>query len=255
MTLGGPIYCRQLVTLARNVDASLLCSDYGPNRYERVGQRVGRREDWGDPGYLAQAARLPARLRMQGVQISKLVLLGVSYSGFANAELVALHPELRPAALIVVDSYLDLTARYDALPAGHETQSEIESVLGGTPADEPAVYAARSPSHHLAGLAAAIRSGTTFVDVWSTAAEEQREFAGATCSLSANAQWLADLAGELGRPVDGYVTQLPHAHALWDRGQGLLALAGIRPAPRALDARRVTFRPGQPPPADSYCRP
>jgi hypothetical protein len=50
------------------------------------------------------------------------------------------------------------------------------------------------------------------------------------------------------------VTQLPHAHALWDRGQGLLALAGVRPAVKPLRARRATFRPGAPPPAWSYCR-
>ena len=106
----------------------------------------------------------------------------------------------------MVDSYLDLTARYEALPAGHETKTEIASVLGGTPAGEPQVYASRSPSHHLAGLAAAMRAGTAFVDVWSTSAEERREFAGATCSRLANAQWLADLAGFLGRPVVGYVT-------------------------------------------------
>jgi pimeloyl-ACP methyl ester carboxylesterase len=255
MTLGGPIYCRQLTTLARNVGASLVCTDYGPNRYERAGNRAGRREDWGDPSYLAQVARLPARLRSEGVRISKLVLIGVSYSGFAVAELVAAHPEVRAAALIVVDSYLDLKARYEALPAGHETKAEIESVLGGSPDEQPGAYADRSPSHHLAGLAKAIAAGTQFVDVWSTSAEERREFAGATCSRLANAQWLADLAGLTRRPVTGYVTQLEHAHALWDRGQGLLALAGVRLVgpTRRLDARRVVFRPGGPPPRSSYC--
>lgn len=254
MTLGGPVYCGQLRTLARNVDASLLCADYGPNRYEGPGGRAARREDWGDPRYLAAVARLPARLRARGVQISKLVLVGVSYSGYANAELVAVHPEIGAAALVVVDSYLDLTARFGALPPTHETRKEIASVLGGTASERPAEYASRSPSHHLAGLATAIRRGMRLVDVWSTSAEERREFAGATCSRLASAQWLADLATMLGRPVTGFVTQLPHAHALWDRGQGLLALAGVRRALKPLRARRATFRPGAPPPAWSYCR-
>jgi hypothetical protein len=254
MTLGGPVYCGQLRTLAQNVDASLVCTDYGPNRYEGPGGRAGRREDWGDPRYLEAVARLPARLRAEGVQISRLVLVGVSYSGYADAELVAVHPEIGASALIVVDSYLDLTARFNALPPTHETRTEIETVLGGTPSDRPAEYAARSPSHHLAGLAMAIRHGLQFVDVWSTSADEQREFAGATCSRLASAQWLAGLATLLGRPVTGYVTQLPHAHALWDRGQGLLALARIRPAAKELHARVATFRPGLPPPAWSYCR-
>jgi pimeloyl-ACP methyl ester carboxylesterase len=254
MTLGGPVYCGQLRTLARNVDASLVCADYGPNRYEGPGGRAGRREDWGDPRYLAAVARLPAILRARGVQVSKLVVVGVSYSGYANAELVAVHPEIGASALIVVDSYLDLTARFNALPPTHETRTEIENALGGTPATRPAEFAARSPSHHLAGLATAIRNGMRFVDVWSTSAEEQREFGGATCSRLASAQWLADLANLLGRPVTGYVTQLPHAHALWDRGQGLLALAQVHPAAKELHARVATFRPGSSPPTWSYCR-
>jgi len=252
-TLGGPIYCDQLKNLARNMDASLACTDYGPNRYEVAGGRAGRREDWGDPRYLAQAARLPARLRAQGIKISKLVVVGVSYSGFADAELVASHPEVGADALVVVDSYLDLAARFDALPLHHETRTEMETVLGGTPAQRPGAYRSRSPSHHLAGLARAIRHGTHLVVVWSTSAGEQDEFNGATCSRLANAEWLSRLAGVLGQPVTGYVTRLPHAHALWDRGQGLLSLAGIATNGKPLDAHAVTFAPGAAPPSDSYC--
>jgi pimeloyl-ACP methyl ester carboxylesterase len=253
LTVGGPVYCMQLENLARNVDASLACTDYGPNRYEGQGGRAGRREDWGDPTYLAAVARLPSRLRAEGVKISKLVVLGVSYSGYANAELVATHPEIRADALIVVDSYLDLPARYNALPPTHETRKEIETVLGGTLQQEPQAYAARSPSHHLAGLATAIRAGMKLVVVWSTSREEEREFRGATCSRLANAQWLSGLARTLNQPVTGYVTQLPHAHALWDRGRGLLALAGIGSTTKPLLARAVAFAPGAQPPAGSYC--
>ena len=188
------------------------------------------------------------------MQISKLVLVGVSYSGFGDAELVATHPELRPAALIVVDSYLDLPARYRALRPTHETKAEIERAMGGTLDARPQEYASRSPSAHLDGLARAIRNGMKLVDVWSTSPREEREFRGATCSRLANAQWLAELASLLGAPVTGYVTQLPHAHALWDRGQGLLALAGIRPTSRPLAARAVSFSPHAAElPAGSYC--
>jgi pimeloyl-ACP methyl ester carboxylesterase len=253
LTLGGPIYCAQLRTLAAHVDASLACTDYGPNRYDALGQRAGRREDWGDPGYLAEVARVPAELQRSGIKVSKLVVVGVSYSGYANAELVATHPELHPAALVVVDSFLDLPARYAALPASHPTRKEMELVLGGTLAERRPVYEARSPSHHLDGLARAIRGGMSFVDVWSVSAAEQREFRGATCSLLANARWMADLATVLRAPVIGYVTQMPHAHALWDRGMGLLQLAGVAKTDRPLLAHRVTFRPGVAPPAGSYC--
>jgi pimeloyl-ACP methyl ester carboxylesterase len=239
--------------LARNVDASLACTDYGPNRDEGVGGRSLRREDWGDPAYDAAVAAVPDRLRKQGVKISQLVVVGVSYSGYADAELVATHPELRPAALIVVDSYLDLAARYEALPADHPTRGEIVSVVGGTPEQQPAAYAARSPSGHLAGLAAAIRNGMKLVVVWSLAASEVREFLGATCSRFANAQWLAELAQLLGRRLTGYVTHMPHAHALWDRGQGLLRLAGITATSKPLYAHPLTFTADGQVPAGSYC--
>jgi pimeloyl-ACP methyl ester carboxylesterase len=255
LTVGGPIYCAQLENLARHTHASLACTDYGPNRYVGAGGREGRREDWGDPRYLDLVARLPGELRARGVRISKLIVIGVSYSGFANAELVATHPELHADALIVVDSYLDLAARFRALPLNHETRAEIETVLGGTPAEKPHEYAARSPSHQLAGLARAVEGGTQLVVVWSTSAAERREFRGATCSRLANAEWLARLATILRRPVTGYVTHLPHAHALWDRGRGLLALAGVGQTTKPLLARAVTFRPGAPPLPTSYCPP
>ncbi len=253
MSLGGPVYCGQLANLARHLDASLVCADFGKNRYEGRGGRAARLEDWGDPAYLDAAAKLPTALRTSGVKISKLLLVGVSYSGYANAELVATHPEMRPDALVVVDSYLDLAARFRALPLGHETRKEIVTALGGTPDAVRDVYVARSPSNHLAGLAEAIRAGMRFVDVWSVGDAERREFRGATCSLAANATWLAALATRLGRPVTGYVTEMRHAHALWDRGMGLMQLAIGRNDGKPLHARAVTFLPGAPAPSGSAC--
>jgi hypothetical protein len=253
MTVGGPIYCMQLRALARRLDASLLCTDYGRNRYERPGQQAGRLEDWGAPAYDAAVARLPARLEAQGVKVSKLVVVGVSYSGFANAELVASQPRLHADALIMIDSYLDLAARFALLPSYHQTRAEIIRSIGGTPAQLPDAYARRSPSHHLATLAAEIRAGMQFVDVWSVAASEAHEFHGATCSWSANAHWLAQLATILGRPVTGYPTELLHAHALWDHGRGVLRLAGIGAGVAGFPARPVQFQPHAQPPATSYC--
>lgn len=177
-----------------------------------------------------------------------------SYSGFANAELVASQPRLHPAALVVIDSYLDLTARFDAtVPAYHKTQDEIKKAVGGTPTQLPEAYAQRSPSHHLATLAADIRAGMRFVDVWSVAPSEAHEFRGATCSEDASARWLAQLATILGRPVSGYATELPHAHALWNHGRSVLQLSGIGSGAPPLPAHRVRFRPGAPVQSDSYC--
>lgn len=253
LTVGGPIYCMQLRHLARYLHASRLCTDYGPNHYERPGERSGRLEDWGNPAYDAAVARLTARIEAHGLKVSKLIVVGVSYSGFANAELVASQPRLHPVALIMIDSYLDLAARFDALPPNHETGQEIVRAVGGTPAQVPDAYAQRSPSHHLATLAADIRRGMRFIDIWSLAPSEVHEFRGATCSEDASARWLGQLATIAGRPVGGYVTELPHAHALWNHGPSVLRLAGLDRAAPPLPARRVLFQPGAPPPADSYC--
>jgi pimeloyl-ACP methyl ester carboxylesterase len=255
MTLGGPVYCGQLLELSQFLDASRLCPDYGLDGERSGASRAARREDWGDAAYLNAVARLPARLQADGVKVAKLVLIGASYAGYANTELVATHPELHPAALIVVDSFFDLSSRTRALyvPSGAETLKEIESVLGGTLAQVPQEFAARSPSSHLEGLTTAIRQGTRFVDVWSISPEEQREFNGATCSRAANARWLSELAGLLERPIAGYVTHLRHGDALRHWGESLLTLAGLARGYHGLPARRVTFAPGKPVPADSYC--
>ena len=253
LTVGGPIYCMQLRHLAHYLGASLLCTDYGPDKYEKPGQRNGRLEDWGSPAYDAAVARLPARVEARGVKVSKLIVVGVSYSAFANAELVASQPRLHPAALIMIDSYLDLAARFAALPLNHPTRAEIVRAVGGTPDQVPSAYAQRSPSHHLATLAAEMRAGMLLIDVWSLAPSEVHEFRGATCSQDASARWLAQLATVAGHPVAGYVTQLQHAHALWDHGRGVLRLAGIGHGSPPLPARRVLFQPGAAPPASSYC--
>lgn len=254
MTLGGPVYCGLLLPLADALDATRLCPDYGRNGEKSGTSRNLRIEDWGDPRYLAAVAQLPDRLRRQGVKISKLVLIGPSYAGYANAELVVTHPKLRPAALVVIDSYLDLPARYRATTPKHRTRKEMEQVLGGTLAQSPLAYAARSPSRHLDGLAKAMRHGMRLIDVWSIAPAEKREFAGATCQRTANAEWLARLATLRGRPVTGYVTHMAHADVLRKWGEHLLALAGVRaPFETPLPARAVTFRPRRPPPAGSWC--
>jgi pimeloyl-ACP methyl ester carboxylesterase len=255
VTLGGPFYCGLLFPLADYLDANLLCPDFGRNGEKNGASRNARFEDWGDPAYLNAVAGLPSRLRRRGVKISRLVVIGPSYSGYAGAELVATHPQLRPAALIVIDSYFDLPSRYSALPLWHPTTKEIERALGGTFFERPAIYAARSPSHHLDGLAEAIRHGMRFLAVWSVAAGERREFNGATCDFSADAKWVAELADLVGRPLVAYVTQMQHAHVLRYWGGHLVGLAHVGPAfTTPLPARTVTFRPGHAPPADSYCR-
>jgi hypothetical protein len=254
LTVGGPIYCRQLLQLATYMHASLLCADYWRNEATAPGLRDKRFMDWGDPQYGTAVATLPERARRAGIRISKLILAGVSYTGYANAQLVATHPELHPAALIVVDSYLDLPARFQAAKPWRPTRKEIATVIGGTLAEKPAAYRERSPSHHLDGLAKAIRGGMRLVVVWTVSPAERIRYVGATCSRYASAEWLSKLASELRRPVDGYVTRLEHAKALWHHYPSLLALAGLER--HSTDSRvfgRFRFRPGAPPSPESYC--
>jgi len=254
LTLGGPVYCGQAVPLARYLNASLLCPDYGPDGERSGASRSRRVEDWGNPRYLAAVARLPNHLRSEGVKVSELILVGASYAGYATAELAATHPELRPRAVIVVDGFLDLAERFRALLPGQPTRSEMIHVLAGTLAQRPHSYEQRSPSDHLAGLAATMRHGTRLLDIWSTAPTAAREFNGGMCSLRSNAFWLQRLARLLHHPVKAYVTRLRHGYALWDWWRQLLALAGLAPPKGRFPATAVTFRAGYPIPTSSYCR-
>jgi pimeloyl-ACP methyl ester carboxylesterase len=254
MTLGGPTYCNLLLPLAEYLNASRLCPDYGRNGQKLGANREARVEDWGDPAYLRYVAKLPRQLRARGVKVAKLVLVGVSYSGYANAQLLATHPELHADALVMIDSFFDLPSRYRALPATHETHAEIEKVLGGSLAQKPGDYAARSPSNHLDGLASAIRHGTRLIVIWSIAQAERIEFNRATCAETADAKWLSELATLLGRPLVGYVSRMKHADALRNWGEHLLALAGVGPTFKTpLPAHAFTFTPRQTPTRGSYC--
>lgn len=253
LTLGGPVYCAQSLPLANRLHATVLCPDYGRDGERTGASRARRVEDWGDPTYLAAVARLPEQLRQRGVKISELILVGASYAGYAAAELVSTHPELHPRALIIVDSFLDLPERFQALSPGQPTRAEMIRVLGGTLANRPRIYEERSPSHHLAGLVDAMRHGMRLLDVWSIAPAEEDEFNGGMCSLRSNAYWLRRLSMMLHRPVTGYVTQLPHAVALWDWWPHLLALADLVPARGSFPATAIRFRAGHPIASLSYC--
>jgi pimeloyl-ACP methyl ester carboxylesterase len=211
-------------------------------------------EDWGDVGYLDAVARLPDQLRKEGVKVSELVLVGASYAGYAAAELAATHPELHPRALIIVDSFLDLPERFRALVPGQPTRAEMIRVIGGTLAQRSLSYEHRSPSHHLGGLATAMRHGMLLLDVWSVAPSGAHEFNGGMCSLGSNAYWLQRLSRILHRPVVGYVTKLRHAVALWDWWRQLLGLARLAPTTGALPATAISFQAADPIPPRSYCR-
>jgi hypothetical protein len=235
-TTGGWAYCQQVKDLARNTHYTLVCGRYDRDGYTGLGLRTERRLDWGDPAYLSGlAAAIAATHRDVG---GDLVLIGVSYSGFGVATLAAHHPELAPARLIVLDSYLDLPSRRAAAEGG-STATEIDAATGGA----PDALLARSVDPE--ALAALVRAGTSVEVVWTIAAEEAREFRGATCDAHANAGILAQTADTLGRPLTAWVTQAKHGHDLWASGRKILA--GRFPG------TPVEFRPGAGIPAGSVC--
>ena len=251
LTFGGPNHCGRLATAASAFNAIRICPVDTKHGVDEEGNPF---RDWGDPVFLAQVAKLPATLRHQGVRISKLVLIGASYGAYDVAELAATHPELKPTALIHTDSFFDLPSRYRALPQGHQTQKSMKVALGGTLEQRPAAYAARSPSNHLDALAALIRGGMHFVVGWTASPTEKREFRGATCSLDANAKWIAKLSGRLGGPIAAHVTTLPHGDLLRYWSQHSIALAGIGgPFTDPMPGRVVVFHPDAPVLAGSYC--
>jgi pimeloyl-ACP methyl ester carboxylesterase len=236
VTSGGWAYCEQLRRLARRTRYTLLCGRYAKDGYLGPGLRAQRHLDWGNPVYLTSFARAIKRThaRVGG----KLVLVGVSYSGFGVATLASHHPELRPDRLIVIDSYLDLVARRARLPDAHQTAREIDGEVASA-------TGLRRRSVTVDGLARLVREGTRLTVVWSVSEDERREFRGATCSRAANAQTLQRLARRLDRPVPAWVTHARHGHDLWNHGVDVLQ--GHEPG------RRVVFRPAGRIPAWAVC--
>jgi hypothetical protein len=237
VTTGGWAYCEQMRPVARRTRYTLLCGRYARDGYVRLGTRPLRHLDWGNRAYLARLAQLAAsQHRRTG---GKLVLIGVSYSGFGVASLAAHHPELRPDRLIVIDSYFDLLARRSLLPDRHETAVEIDGEAG----TDPTALSARSPG--AAALARLVRAGTDLTVIWTISADERRRFNGATCGRDASAATLARVATQLRRPVDAWVTRSGHGRNLWRFGARIVR--GWKPG------TKITFTPGRGIPRGAVC--
>jgi pimeloyl-ACP methyl ester carboxylesterase len=112
---------------------------------------------WGDPGQIDDLARMPQVAEENGVNVdpSRVYAIGGSMGGQETLLLVARYPSLLAGAA-AFDPATDLERRYRdfaTLPDGSELQRLARREVGGTPAEDPGAYEARSPDHYVRQIA------------------------------------------------------------------------------------------------------
>jgi len=132
------------------------------------GRRLGE-YSWGDPGQIADLARMPAIVRAHGVNVDRRRIYGFggSMGGQETLLLVARYPHLLAGAA-VFDAATDMARRYwdfEDLPDGRELQRLAREEIGGTPLTTPRAYAVRSPDADARQIAL---SGVPLQLYWST---------------------------------------------------------------------------------------
>jgi pimeloyl-ACP methyl ester carboxylesterase len=199
---------------------------------------------YGYPGQVDDLARLPRvierALPWLRIDDARIYALGSSMGGQEAALLVARHPRLLAGAA-VMDAVTDLARRYRQLAAlpcgarclrrfpggyGRNLQANLRRETGGTPASQPAAYAARSAL----AQARSIASSGVRVQLWWSSRDrivfDQRHQTGA---LYRALRRLAPCA-----PVSAYRGEWAHSHEL--RASALLPFAladfGLLPRPR-----------------------
>ncbi len=124
---------------------------------------------WGDPGQIADLARMPEIAERHGVDVNprRVYAFGGSMGGQETLLLLAKHPRLLAGAA-AFDPATDMARRYrdfGALPNGKTLQRLAREEIGGTPTQVPRAYAARSPDHYVRAIA---NSGVPLQLFWSS---------------------------------------------------------------------------------------
>jgi pimeloyl-ACP methyl ester carboxylesterase len=124
---------------------------------------------WGDPGEIADLARMPAIAEAHGVNVDpkRIYAFGGSMGGQEVLLLDARYPHLL-AGVAAFDPATDMARRYwdfAKLPGGAELQHLAREEIGGTPLTDPAAYAARSPDTFVRQIAL---SGVPLQLYWSS---------------------------------------------------------------------------------------
>jgi poly(3-hydroxybutyrate) depolymerase len=115
---------------------------------------------WGDPGQIADLARMPQIARRWGVNVDPrhIYAFGGSMGGQETLLLVARYPHLLAGAA-AFDPATDMARRYRdfaELRDGRLLRRLAREEIGGTPRQVPEAYAVRSPDHYEVAIA---RSG------------------------------------------------------------------------------------------------
>jgi pimeloyl-ACP methyl ester carboxylesterase len=204
------------------------------------GRRL-RDYSWGDPGQIADLARMPALVRRLGVHVDpdRVYAIGGSMGGQETLLLVARDPQLLAGA-VAFDPATDMAQRYrdfGGLRHGRHLQRLARRELGGSPAQVPAAYRMRSPDAYLDAIA---YSGVPLQIYWSLRdriiADQVREaglLAADVRSINPDAR-LWDFEGEWRHTAEMQSTRrLPRALERF----GLLPPADVPPLPRLAPAR------------------
>jgi len=133
------------------------------------GRRLGL-YSWGYPGQIADLARMPDLVRTAfpwlAVDAQRVYAIGDSMGG-QEVLLLAGRTDIHLAGVIAFDPVTDMAARYRrwfVTPGERRLPARARIELGGTPAQAPAAYAARSPDTYVRAIA---RSGIPIQLWWS----------------------------------------------------------------------------------------
>lgn len=166
------------------------------------GRRL-ERYSWGDPGQIADLARMPSVVAAFGVHVNRhrVFAFGGSMGGQESLLLAAEYPRLL-AGVAAFDPATDMSRRYRdfaSLKDGRVLRRLARVEIGGTPRSDPSAYALRSPDHYAEQLAF---SNVPLQLYWST-----------------RDQIISDQRWETGALADRIRALNPHAR-LWDfRGE------------------------------------
>lgn len=126
---------------------------------------------WGDPGDIADLARMPAlvtrALPYVHLDLRRIYAFGSSMGGQETLLLVARDPHLLAGAA-AFDADTNLAARFrmiTAIPDGRSLRRKLVLEVGGTPSSDPSAYRARSPLFDAHAIAL---SGVPLQIWWST---------------------------------------------------------------------------------------